>query len=67
MECHLCGERAVGACRACGRFYCGQHGGPRWNGVSCDPCYTRSIALGCGAVAVLAVFAAVVFLTLASG
>jgi hypothetical protein len=46
MDCHLCGGRAVGACRHCGRFYCGQHGGPRWNGVCCDPCYSQLIARG---------------------
>ena len=35
MICHVCKQQAVGQCKSCGKFYCGQHGD-----VYCTPCRT---------------------------
>ena len=35
MICHVCEKQAVGQCKSCGKFYCGQHGD-----VYCTPCST---------------------------
>ena len=64
MQCKLCQEPATGACRKCGGFYCGSHGGKSPGGPLCASCYdgTRPLmVVGALVAAGFGVFA--VFLT----
>src|SRR5262249_54159462 len=36
VKCHACGLPPTGACKACGRFYCGLHGGLVMGGPLCS-------------------------------
>ena len=53
-QCRSCGEPAVGACKACGRFYCARHGGVAGFGLAapiCAVCYDANRPqVGCRAV-----------------
>src|SRR5262249_39742028 len=51
MTCKICQAEAIGACRACGGFYCAEHGGASPIGPRCATCYDDSRArMGFGAV-----------------
>ena len=54
MRCRKCGGPAVGACRACGGFYCSEHGGVASFGLAapiCSVCYDANRPqVGCRAV-----------------
>src|SRR5262249_53978709 len=50
MNCHQCGGPPVGACRACGKFYCAEHG----RGV-CLACFEERRPIAVAGLAVLAV------------
>jgi hypothetical protein len=57
-QCRSCGEPGVGACKACGRFYCARHGGVAGFGLAapmCSVCYDANrLQVGCRAVLVAA-------------